>query len=129
MLCLLVVKSLMLCFIVNTDLTITTEKLVELFATQLLIISLDEDLDLPHAKIVELDGKYRSPFQKRDACLGIYATGHPCPSWRQIAKALHRVHLPHQADTVENTYVQGTRIIVSRVRPSHSTMFSSKTTT
>ena len=72
---------------------------------------LDYWLDLPESKVAEMKRNLHSFSQRREAYLDLYATGHPCPSWRQVAKALHRVHLRHQADTVENTYVQGTRII------------------
>ena len=101
-------------FVVNTDLTITTEKLVELFATiddryvgRGYIIQLDQELDLPESKVAEMKRNLRShsPSQRREAYLDLYATGHPCPSWRQVAKALRRVHLRHQVDTVESTYV------------------------
>ena len=108
-------------FVVNTDLTITTEKLVELFATMnnkhvgldrfSAYIQLDEELDLPWSKVAEMQMNLRRPSQRREAYLDLYTTGHPCPSWRQVAKVLRRVHLPHQADTVESTYIQGTRII------------------
>ena len=108
----------MLWFVVNTDLTIITEKLVELFATisdvyvqgSAFVIALDEWLDLPRAKVAEMKRNYRSPSQRRDAYLDLYVTGHPCPSWRQVARVLRDVDLRHQADVVESTYVQGTRI-------------------
>ena len=116
----------MLWFVVNTDLTITTEKLVELFATMydhyldddyvdsniitLPHPNLDEHLDLPPSKIAEMKRNYYSPSQRRDAYLDLYVTTHPCPSWRQVAQVLRDVHLGHQADVVESTYVQGTRI-------------------
>ncbi|MCG8621413.1 MAG: hypothetical protein MJE68_05335 [Proteobacteria bacterium] len=58
-----------------------------------------------------MERNLRSPSQRREAYLDLYATGHPCPSWRQVAKTLHQFGLYHQADTVESTYVQGTRII------------------
>ena len=115
----------MLWFVINTDLTITTEKLVELFATiddkyvgfqHLYRIiyrmrQLHEELDLPESKVAEMQRNLHTPSQRTEAYLDLYATGHPCPSWRQVAKALRRVGLPHQADTMERTYVQGTRII------------------
>ena len=108
----------MLWFVVNTDLTITTEKLVELFATmddgyvQDYVGTLDEWLGLPRAKVAEMNRNYRSPSQRRDTYLDHYVTGHPCPSWRQVAKALCGVGLRHQADVVESTYVQGIMIIL-----------------
>ena len=107
----------MLWFVVNTDLTITTEKLVELFATmdersgQNPFIQLDVELDLPQSKVAELKRNYHSPSQRRDAYLDLYATGHPCPSWKQVAEVLRNFDLYHQADVVESTYVQGTRMI------------------
>ena len=72
---------------------------------------LDQQLDLPWSKVAEMQRNLHSPSQTREAYLDLYVTGHPCPSWRQVAEALHRFHLYHQADTVESTYVQGTRII------------------
>ena len=111
-------------FVINTDLTITTEKLVELFATMDDMYvglgggstvpaswELNEQLDLPESKVAEMKRNLHSPSQRREAYLDLYATGHPCPTWRQVAKVLREVELPHQADTVESTYVQGTRII------------------
>ena len=104
----------MLWFVVSTDLTITTEKLVELFAAMddIFIDSfLVPKLDLPGAKVGEMRRNYHIPSQRRDAYLDLYATGHPCPSWRKVAEVFRVVGLPHQADVVESTYVQGTRII------------------
>ena len=72
---------------------------------------LDKRLDLPHPMVAEMKRNLCSPSQRREAYLDLYATGHPCPSWRQVANALHNVRLPHQARTVKSTYVQGTRII------------------
>ena len=110
----------MLWFVINTDLTITTEKLMELLATMdddyvgfgegfffAYDIELDEQLDLPESKVAEMKRNLHSPSQRREAYLDLYATGHPCPSWRQIAGALRWVGLDDQADTVESTYVQG----------------------
>ena len=110
----------MLWFIMNADLTITTEKLVELFAiideehvgfgdeiAIDFIFELDELLDLPRAKVAEMQRNLHRPSQRREAYLDLYATDHPCPSWRQVAGALREVYLDHQADTVESTYVQG----------------------
>jgi hypothetical protein len=97
---------------------------VELFATMddkyvgigiVTVIQLHEQLDLPRSKVTEMERNLHSPSQRREAYLDLYATGHPCPSWRQVAEALRVVGLCHQAATVESTYVQGTRII-----PMHS---------
>ena len=72
---------------------------------------LDKQLDLLESKVAEMQRNLRSPSQRREAYLDLYVTGHPCPSWRQVAVALRGVGLRHQAGTVERTYVQGTRII------------------
>ena len=77
------------------------------------LAELDELLDLPRSKIAEMDRNLRSPSQRKEAYLDLYVTGHPCPSWRQVAVALRGVCLPHQAAIVESSYVQGTRIILS----------------
>ena len=100
----------MLWFVVNTDLTITTEKLLELFATMneaYVDISLDQQLDVPQSKVAKMKRNLHSPSQRKEAYLDLYATGHPCPSWRHVAEVLRGVHLYLQADTVESTYVQG----------------------
>ena len=70
--------------------------------------TLDNELDLPESKVAEIKRNYHSFSQMRDAYLDLYATSHPCPSWRQVAKALRRVNVHHKADVVESTYVQGT---------------------
>ena len=80
-------------------------------------IELDDWLDLPESKVAEMKRNLHSPSQRREAYLDLYATGHPCPSWRQIAEALRGVGLPLQSITVESTYVQGTRIIPRAYRP------------
>ena len=95
----------MLWFVVNTDLTITTEKLVELFATMddrhvqsssIFFIKLNKELDLPQSKVAEMERNYHSPSRRKDAYLDLYVTSHPCPSWRQVAQALRDVDLHHQ---------------------------------
>ena len=64
-------------------------------------------LDLPDSKTEEVKGNYESPTQRRDAYFDLYVSDHPYPSWKTVAEALRRVDLPHQADLVERTYVQG----------------------
>ena len=105
----------MLWFVVNTDLTITTEKLMDLFAA-----IRDEDVDdiglwlyLPVSKGKEFNRNYQNPIKKREAYLDFYASDHCCPSWGRVAEALRGVGLDHQADVVERTYVQGTDSLVS----------------
>ena len=99
----------MLRFVVNTDLTITTEKLVEMLEAMNDGYSdlLGFNLELPQSKRDEIKRNYHSPSQRREAYLDLYATDHPCPSWRKVAEALRSVLLHHQAGVVESTYVQG----------------------
>ena len=98
------------------DMTITTEKLMELFAP------LDPEvvdelggkdyLRLPQSEIDRIGKDYQSPTQRKEAYLDLYIHQHPCPTWSQVAKVLRywRVNLPQQADLVENTYVKGTQV-------------------
>ena len=102
----------------TTDLTISTEKLVELFATvrddKVNLIGgcsfIYQGLPLPSSKTDDIRRNYRNPTQRRDAYLDLYATDHPCPSWSDVANALDEVNLDDQSDEVERTYVQGTVI-------------------
>ena len=109
-------------FVINTDLTITTKKLVELFATMNdsyigILSGLKGQLDLPGSKAAEIDWNYHSRSQRREAYLDLYATSHPCPSWRQVTQTLRCFKLFHQADVVESTYVQGTYMYACVVCP------------
>ena len=103
-------------FAVNIDLTITTEKLVELFAIKYRSDKVDAIghwLDIPRSKIEHMWKNYQSPAHCRDAYLDLYASDHPFPSWRTISEALRSVHLPHQANVVESAYIKGTIIIAT----------------
>ena len=109
----------MLWFVVNTDPTITTKKVNDLFST-----SEDKEVDyvgfwlqLPESKRSEIKRKYHSPAQRREAYIDIYVNEHPHPTWKRLCLALRMVNLPNQADEVERTYVQGT--IVHRHRCTH----------
>ena len=97
------------------DLTITTEKLVELFGTldNRLVDSLRLYLNLPSSKNKEVWHKFFGPDQRRDAYLDIYVSDHPCPSWKAIANTLRSFHLQHLCDVVERTYVQGVIITLT----------------
>ena len=93
----------------DIDLTLTIERLVELFASMG-----DEDidsmgiyLDTPPFKGREFQMNYRNPAQRKEAYLDYYVHNHPTTSWTKIAQALHWYRLPQQADVVENTYIQG----------------------
>ena len=103
----------MLWFVVNTDLTITTEKVADLFSTleYEFVDRFGDFLDLPKSKIDEIERNHHSPAQRRDACCDVYVSDHPCPSWRQVARVLGVLLLTDQAGIVESTYLQGTVIL------------------
>ena len=98
--------------IIHTDLTINTERLMQLFAP------LDPEkvdklgdcvyLRLPQSEIDRIQKDYQSPTQRKEAYLDLYVQQHPCPTWSNVARILRQVKLPQQADLVENTYVKGT---------------------
>ena len=100
----------MLWFVVNTDLTITTEKVNHLFSTVWddKVDDVGLGLDLPDSKRSEIQTNYHSPAQRREAYIDAYVDDHPCPSWKTISNVLRAVGLHRQADEVEMTYVQGT---------------------
>ena len=99
------------------DLTITTEKLNEQFA------SLDPEkvdelggwLGLSESEFDNIKSSYDSPMQRKEAYLDLYVHQHPCPSWARIAYTLRELGLRQQADFVENTYVKGTQDTSSSV--------------
>ena len=98
----------------NTDLTITTEKLMELFAPLFpeKVDRLGDELylGLPQSEIDRIQKEYQSSTQRKEAYLDLYIHQHPCPTWRRVAGVLrHMVNFPQQADLVENTYVKGTQ--------------------
>ena len=96
---------------VHIDLTITTEKLMELFAPldPKKVDWLGSGLRLPQSEIDRIQKDYQSSTQKKEAYLDLYVHQHPCPCWSQVAHILRRrVDLHQQADLVENTYVKGT---------------------
>ena len=94
----------------DTDFTLTTERLVELFA------SMDDSsvdymgeyhLDTPYSKRKKFIMNYQNPAQRKEAYLDYYVHNHPLPSWTMIANVLHQCDLFQQAAMVENTYIQG----------------------
>ena len=64
-------------------------------------------LDIPLSKIAEFQMNYQDPARMKEAYLDYYAHNHPLASWTEVAKALNVCGLHHQANVVENTYVQG----------------------
>ena len=106
----------MLWFVVNTDLTITTKKVNDLFSTMKdgKVNLVGVLLGLPDSKISEIESNYHNPTKRREAYIDVYVNEHPHPTWKWLSKVLRTVGLLNQADEVERTYVQGT--IVHRHR-------------
>ena len=101
-----------------TDLTITTEKLKEQFASldPEKVDKLGERLGLPKSEVDNIKSSYDdSPMQRKEAYLDLYVHQHACPSWARIAVTLRSLRLRQQADFVENTYVKGTQDTSSSV--------------
>ena len=106
-------------FVVNTDLTITTKKVNDLFSTMKdgSVDGVGRWLGLSDSKRSEIKRNYHSPAQRREAYIDVYVNEHPHPTWKQLSEVLRTVGLPNQADVVESTYVQGT--VVHRHRYTH----------
>ena len=103
---------LVLLMTVCTDLTITTDKLMDQFESvnPRKVDYIGDWLGLPQSERDKIKKNYRSPTQRKEAYLDLYAHQHPCPSWREIAWVLRNVFSLHQqADLVDNTYVKGTQ--------------------
>ena len=103
---------------VPTDLTLTTDRLVELFQSveepqrrqrSLFDRSCDfgEDLGLPYSALEEIRKSYQSWAKRKEAYLDTYIHHHPCPSWKRVSELLEIYSLEQQAREVEGTYVQG----------------------
>ena len=102
------------CLLVPTDLTLTTDRLTELFqslenpdSVGLSGESIRDMLGLPQPELEEIRRSYQSKTKRKDAYLDTYSHHHPCPTWKKISEILRRCLLDQQADEVENTYVQG----------------------
>ena len=93
----------------DTDLTLTTERLVELFALMDdgYVDYMGDNLYTPLSKTREFKMNYQNPAQRKEAYLDYYVHNHPVASWTNIAQILHVCELPQQAAVVENTYIQG----------------------
>ena len=97
--------------IVCADLTVTTDKLMEQFASMDLekVDALGAQLGLPESEIVKLKANYDNPSERKEAYLDLYVHQHPCPSWQEVVKVLrYRFDFDRQAYFVESTYLKGT---------------------
>ena len=103
---------LIIIIVLFTDLTITTDRLKELFESLVdpkKIGELGEMLSLPQSQRDNIQKSYHSPSQRKEAYLDLYVHHHPCPRWNLIARLLrYPCDLRQQANFVEDTYVKGT---------------------
>ena len=106
---------LIICF-THTDLSLTTERLVELFASMddVYVDLMNIHLDTPSSKSEEFLMTYRNPAQRKEAYLDYYVHNHPAPSWAKVAEALREYGLGQQATVVENTYIKGMSPIIAQ---------------
>ena len=114
------------CFLVPTDLTLTTDRLMELFQSvedlgrqrprgSYVIILRRHDigsyLGLPQSALEEIRRSYQSRAKCKEAYLDTYIHHHPCPSWKKISEVLRECFLSQQASEVNNTYIQGMQYV------------------
>ena len=109
---------------IPTDLTLTTDRLIELFQSvrdpdpppwnpgSLLEppgyrYDIGGFLGLPKSALAEIRKRYQSKAKRKEAYLDTYVHYHPCPSWKAIHEFLGKCFLRQQAKEVEITYVQG----------------------
>jgi hypothetical protein len=92
--------------LVFADLTLTTDRLVELFQS-VKSPDIGKLLGLPKSALGEFRRNYQSWARRKEAYLDTYAHHHPCPSWKRINEVLWRCGLDQQAEEVQNTYVEG----------------------
>ena len=102
--------------LVFADLTLTTDRLTELFQTvedpgRVGGIDIGEFLGLPKSALEEIRRSYQSWAKRKEAYLDTYAHHHPCPSWKKINEVLRQCYLYQQAEEVKNTYVEGMHCI------------------
>ena len=97
---------------VYIDLTITIERLKDLFAAAIIwdrdrVDSIGRNLCLPEFKIRQVQRNYHDPVKRKEAYLDLYTYDHPCPEWKDIAEILRLFNLSEQFDLVNETYIKG----------------------
>ena len=104
----------------DIDFTLTTERLVELFAPMVddrYVNHIGVDLDTLSSKREEFQRNYQNPAQRMEAYLDYYVHNHPTASWVKIAETLRLYSLHQQAAVVESTYIQGIIYTLSWLTP------------
>ena len=107
-------------FAPNIDLTLTTECLVELFASinDGKVDEMGDYLETPSSKKEEFKMNYKNPAQRMEAYLDHYVHSYPLASWTEIAAALKYYRLSQQAVMVRNTYIQGMQFAITKLSSS-----------
>ena len=106
------------CLLVHTDLTVTTDRLMDLFqsvknpdrTSWWRDRGIGDELGLPQSAIDEIKSSYQNAERRKEAYLDTYANQHPWPSWRKVVGVLQWCDLDQQSDDVKNTYVQGEQV-------------------
>ena len=98
----------------HADLTLTTDRLTELFQSvedpDGAGILIGKSLGLPRSALEEIRGNYQSSTKRKEAYLDTYTHHHPCPSWKKISEVLRKCELYKLAMEVKHTYVQGMHV-------------------
>ena len=102
------------CLLVHTDLTVTTDRLMDLFQSvedpDMIDWGIGVLLGLPQSAIDEIKSSYQSAARRKEAYLDTYANQHPWPSWKTVVGVLQQCNLYQQSDDVKSTYVQGEQV-------------------
>ena len=101
-----------------TDLTLTTDRLMELFQSvedpdrvDVLDRGIGDSLGLPQSVIAVIKSNFQSTAQRKEAYLDTYTHQHPCPFWEKVAEALLWCNLLQERNEVQNTYIQGKHVV------------------
>ena len=104
-------SQLLFWYYVCADLTVTSDKLKELFQpvdlNEIHIDIIVRCLYLPMSEVDKINENYHNPTHRKNAYFDLYVHQHPCPSWGNVATLLRFMNLNQQVDLVENTYVKG----------------------
>ena len=125
------------CLLVPTDLTLTTDKLTELFQSVTnpdrlvtvrsdgsMIYGISGSLDLPESTLAEIKRSYQSKAKRKEAYLDTYIHRHPCPSWKKISELLKEYSLEQQASEVGDTYIHGMHLTQSQAHIQYRMSYS-----
>ena len=64
-------------------------------------------LNIPKSNLDAIEGQHSSPDQCSHVCWDLYITGHPSPSWREVAYALYMNDCLEELEVVQKKYLKG----------------------